>query len=116
MKWRIYYRDGTTYSDCDGPVENAPAYGVIATAHEDVEPGPYNIGRVYRFGKNFYCLEQWGWTGRDDLHDYLGTPGWKKVLFGGETSASHFNRIKLRMEGDDYLKPRTTTGLWSNRG
>jgi hypothetical protein len=30
VDWRIYYGDGSTYSDEDGPVEDAPAQGVQA--------------------------------------------------------------------------------------
>jgi hypothetical protein len=33
-RWRIYYDDGTTWSDANGPPEAAPGYGVLAITQE----------------------------------------------------------------------------------
>jgi len=110
MKWRIYYVDGSSYSDCDGALEDAPAWGVIIVAQEDVTPHPYNIGRVYRFGRDFYCWrgETWGWTGQDGvgLTEYLAGKGWKKVLNGTEARQDIYHRVKAQAEQDDYLPLR----------
>lgn len=32
-KWKIYYKDGTTFSSNDGPISNAPKTGVIWVQH-----------------------------------------------------------------------------------
>jgi hypothetical protein len=29
VKWKIYYADGTTFSDHDGSLKDAPAFGVL---------------------------------------------------------------------------------------
>jgi hypothetical protein len=35
IRWRLYYDDGSMYSDADGPWENAPADGVVALVVRD---------------------------------------------------------------------------------
>jgi len=37
VKWRIYYENGTTFSDLDGDFFDAPTYGVLAIACDDGE-------------------------------------------------------------------------------
>lgn len=111
IAWRIYYADGSTFSDRDGRVEDAPGWGVIIIAQQDMTPQPYNIGRLYRFGKDFYCWELGrGWTGRDSngREFYLAEPGWKKIVNGIDVAADAFHRIKANAETDDYLPPRNT--------
>ena len=111
MRWRVYYADGSTFSDSDGSPEHAPGLGVLIVAYEDPTPGPQNIGRVYRFGRDFYCWRgfEWGWTGQEHagLIEYLASPGFKKVLFGVEVRSDVFARIKIAAEADMYLPPRS---------
>jgi len=60
LSWRIYYRDGSTYDNLNGPPEGAPRLGVqlinIATEKE---------GRVTISEKDYYC-----W--RADLGYWIG--------------------------------------------
>lgn len=119
MKWRIYYHDGAVYSDTDGPPESAPGWGALIIAQEDVTPQPYNIGRIYRFGKDFYCWEpDRGWTGRDanGREFYLAEPGWRKIVNGVDVSADVFHRVKARAEADGHLPLRGTVNPEASDG
>lgn len=85
--WRIYYDDGSTYSDADGPVELAPCTGVLVIVQRDPR-----VGVVRWFHKHHYAWDHAQWLGLGDerapgdglwgLVDYLSRPGWKKVLSG----------------------------------
>ena len=79
MQWRIYYTDGATYSDADGPLEDAPGLGVLVIAQRDPDAGRELLHR-----KDYYYHEGGRWVGCDlfGLWDYLGRPGWRKVVAG----------------------------------
>jgi len=47
--WRIYYADGSTFSDPDGPWDDAPADGVVCVVVRDEDFGRYVLN-----GLNFY--------------------------------------------------------------
>ena len=49
VKWKIFYDDFTTYTNLDGPPENAKAWGVQVIALEDER-----IGRTIQFKKDYY--------------------------------------------------------------
>lgn len=67
--WRIYYDTGETY---DGPIETAPAWGVIAVVcAPDVWHGGDYVGLI----------------------DYLARPGWKRVLFGRLVPNDVFEKV-----------------------
>lgn len=107
MKWRIYYADGSTYSDCDGGVERAPYSGVLAVAFEDLTTGPYNTGRRYRTNFDFYCYHPTFWSGCNNLDSYLAEPGWKKVLRGLWVPDDQWHALERQMQADDYLPAKT---------
>jgi len=77
--WRVFYADGVTYSDADGPTEDAPGQGVLVIAQADPD-----VGRELRYGSDFYVWDGGRWLGVDQfgLWDYLARPGWRKVLAG----------------------------------
>jgi hypothetical protein len=79
MKWRIYYGDGSLYSDGDGSPFDAPGRDVQAIAVEDAQ-----VGRTIHSRRDFYWWSSIGWWGGDlfGLYDYLLTPGPRKVIFG----------------------------------
>lgn len=103
MAWRIYYADGTTYSDEDGPVECAPGVGaqVVLQRSKTVE-----VERLY-YKHHYVWSHQYGcWLGLGDqrapgdglfgLVHYLMTPGWKKVVSGESLPYEVFERILER--------------------
>jgi hypothetical protein len=66
MKWKIYYDDGTTFSDLDGTPDLAPAFGVQAVV---CSPDLWGCGDIV------------------GLIDYLSQPGMHKcVRFGRLTT------------------------------
>ena len=114
MRWRIYYCDGTTFSDEAGPAEPAPCDGVMVVVQRDLTA---EIERLYY--KHFYV---WStrydcWLGLGDqrapgdghhgLYSYLRQPGWKKVL-NGETVPYHvFTRVLDRAINDPDFPPKS---------
>lgn len=109
--WRVYYSDGSTYSDADGPIQDAPALGVQAIVQRD--PNPHGTGRFVVHGGgqrpnrvpiDYYCWDdsQGIWAGTDlfGLWDYLQRPGWKRVLFGRTIADETYQRI-IMAAGDD---------------
>jgi len=99
-RWRIYYDDGSTYSDTDGPVELAPCDGVLVVVQHDPDVGVERL-----FYKHFYCwsVEHQRWLGVGDerapgdghwgLFDYLRRPGWKKFVAGRTVPYSLWARV-----------------------
>jgi hypothetical protein len=51
MDWKVYYADGSTFSDEDGPWEEAPADGVACVVVRDDDYGRYVLN-----GLNFYYM------------------------------------------------------------
>lgn len=90
--WRVFYADGDTFDDGDGPPEAAPARGVIAV----VSPDP-RVGRIVDAGQDYYCWRDDAGTfyGMDQtgLWDYLAAPGWKRVLFGRSIPPAEYRAI-----------------------
>ena len=82
--WRIYYGDGATFSDADGPPSDAPALDVQAIVFRDETPGAANVGRFVLQGFDFYWHDEGEWFGGElfGLFDYLQRPGAKAVKFG----------------------------------
>jgi hypothetical protein len=60
MKWRIYYYDGSTFSDSEGQPEDAPADGIQVIVQEDER-----AGRACIEGKDFYVFDGERWVGMD---------------------------------------------------
>ncbi|MHC4240156.1 MAG: hypothetical protein ACYSUC_10445 [Planctomycetota bacterium] len=89
-KWRIYYDDGTTYSDEDGPVENVPGLGVQTIIKPDNK-----VGREILSHQDFYWYEKGQWLAGDvwGLWDYLQRSGWKKVILGRVIPKEEFDLI-----------------------
>lgn len=111
VHWRIYYDDGSTYSNVDGPVERAPCLGVMVVVQRD---RTVEVERLYY--KHFYVWshEYDRWLGLGDqrapgdghfgLYDYLTQPGWKKVLAGRTVPYDLFSRILDRAQQDPDLR------------
>lgn len=104
MKWKIYYDDGSTFSDEDGRVYDAPALGVQVIAQEDPD-----VGRQLFWEIDFYWYSEHGWFGGDvfGLWDYLATPGPKVVKFGRYVPRADFLRAYHKALKDPYLPAKT---------
>lgn len=84
MCWHIYYGDGSTFSDEDGPPSFAPALDVQVIGYSDPIIAR-EVGAVLLFGKDYYWWDRWAWFGGDlfGLMDYLmRARGTALVLFG----------------------------------
>ena len=104
MRWKIFYGDGSDYTDQDGPPELAPKRNVqtIAVAND-------LVGRRIERGNDFYILTDHGWRGCDQfgLFDYLIDPGAKIVLFGRSLATAEYRAIFDRASRDPYLPAKS---------
>ena len=98
MQWKIYYDDGSVYSDLNGSPFNAPSTGVIV-----VVTGNSNSEREFSLvhGKDaFYWNDDIGWWRGCDvagLWDYLLMyHGPKAVIFGRTIRDDDFWKIVSR--------------------
>lgn len=60
IKWRIYYDGGGEFSSLDGPVGEAPGYGVLVIGYQDRA-----TGRGLMRGFDFYVYDGEEWYGHD---------------------------------------------------
>lgn len=100
--WRIYYGDGSTYSDLDGPVENAPGWGVQIIRYRQKCGTPATVASC-----DCYCWQDGQWWNRDHFsaHRWLAGPGWKKIVFGEVIDTPDYQRIKDAAIRDPDFKP-----------
>lgn len=95
--WCIFYGDGSTYSNEDGSIWDAPARDVqvIVQHHE-------NVNWYSQTGGDYYIWRGNTWLGVDifGLFDYLIDPGYKKVLFGRTISSVEFQSIFNKAKND----------------
>lgn len=88
LKWRIYYGDGSTYSNRDGSAFDAPAENVqvIAIALDTEKGWGLVHGGESDRGCDVYFYRDDSWFGSDrDGHgfaSYLRELGPRKVIFG----------------------------------
>jgi len=68
MKWRLYYEDGSTFSDLDGAPHDSPPWGVVALAQPDIDP-PITVNADYYLWRP--DLNQWLECGTDGLDDHV---------------------------------------------
>jgi len=77
--WRLYYGDGSAFSNLDGLPEQAPCVNVMCVAYYDGD----NRRRLAH-SADYYFYEDGRWYSVDlfGLWDYLSRPGLKTVKFG----------------------------------
>lgn len=117
MKWKIYYGDGSTFSDEDGRAEDAPGDNVQVII--DMQPhrmilhggGEETITegrRIDPAGRGFYWFEKGHWCIGDftGLLLYLRRPGLKVTKFGESlVPSSRFHDIMVRASQDPDFPP-----------
>lgn len=81
-KWRIYYEDGSTFSDENGTLKEAPAFGVMAVI---CDPDLWRAGDFA------------------GLIDWLATTG--LVKFGRLTDNDTYNRVLHEARHDQDISP-----------
>ena len=104
IEWRIYYVDGSSYSDEDGEPWYAPKSGVAAIAVRDPA-----VGYIILTGtreQDHFCYDAawdcpvwrnmnvWGFT------EYMRQPGPRLVLFGEWTGNHAWQRLKTRIQNE----------------
>lgn len=89
MWWRIYYADGTKFTDGEGTPYDAPAIGVVVITQADA------TNRFRTVTGDFYVCWPWGWEACDifGLWDYLASAGPKTVKFGRTLSNEVYDRV-----------------------
>ena len=105
MQWKIFYGDGSTFSDVNGPASLAPPLNVQVI----VQVADIAIGRRTISGKSFYWYEpdgQWYGGNQFDLFDYLMRTSCGIVKFGREIPRLVFESILTRAVADPDLLPK----------
>ena len=108
LRFQVWYGDGSTYTDRDGPAHLAPKTDVQLVVVEDREHGRYVCKST-----DFYVWDDFdgegSWQGCDHygLWDYLSRPGTKVVLFGRSMGNRAFRELLGRALDDPYLPPKT---------
>lgn len=103
MQWKLYYGDGSTFSDQDGPATAAPPLNVQAIAQvADIAIGRKTVSRY-----DFYWFEQGEWFGGDlfGLFDFLMRSG--VVKFGRAINRLAFEQTLNQAVTDPDLQPKT---------
>ena len=103
-EWKIYYGDGSTYSDEDGDPFDAPALNVQCIVHADKA-----VGRMIRAKCDFYWLVKEGWHGGDifGMWDYLASSGRKKVIFGRSIETDQYQTVLKSAINDPDFSPKS---------
>lgn len=101
IEWRIYYVDGSDYSNEDGPAWLARKWGVAAIAVRDPAVGYIILTGSRETDKFCYDAEWecpvWRNMDADGYRDYMREPGMKLVLYGGWTGNHDWQALKTRI-------------------
>lgn len=107
-KFKIWYGDGSTFTDEDGAPELAPKTNVQCVTIECPEHG-----QVVCKADDFYIYDVYDgegcWQGVDyfGMWDYLSRPGTKIVLFGRTLGNEEYRQIVGAAMDDPYLPQKT---------
>lgn len=105
MEWRIYYADGTTFSDQDGAWDDGPLDGVICVVVADPDYGRYVLN-----GLNYFYSQVRGGP-QDKAHTNDIGPQLRKqcrwLKHGVAVARKEFMDILIRATKDpDFDRPR----------
>jgi hypothetical protein len=114
LRWKVYYIDGTTFSNLDGRPEDAPGWGVAAIAQEDDV-----VGVQIHQQRDFYCFapEFGGWYAVDyfGFAQYLARPGYKIVKLGEVMPTHKYRELLTSIRGDPDLPTKSTRYEWERK-
>jgi hypothetical protein len=98
VRWKLWYADGSTFTDGDGTWLDAPALGVLVLATEDPD-----VGRELDHGPRgeFYAWwpdasKPWGFD-RTGLLDYLHAVGWPPTTLLGAVSLADLSAAGVKV-------------------
>ena len=99
-KFKIFYENGTTYTDKSGPIDRAHKQGVVTILIET------NFGQRLEKKHAFYYYGRDGWTGTNQsgMFNYLCESGYKLVLFGSDLNDDKRKTIYDSALSDTYIK------------
>lgn len=111
MRWKVFYIDGSSFSNVEGPPEDAPGGGVLAIAQEDSA-----VGCEIHHGNDFYAWDQQydGWYGLDyfGLTQYLMRPGTKIIKLGEAMSTERYRLLLKDIKKDPGLPTKSAHYSW----
>jgi hypothetical protein len=114
MRWKIFYTDGTTFSNQDGEPEDAPGWGVIAVAQEDDV-----VGVQIHHQRDFYCFapEFGGWYAVDyfGFAQYLARPGLKVIKVGDVMPTNEYLKLIHSLHEDPELPTKSARYSWERQ-
>jgi len=97
IQWRVYYGDGSTFSDEEGSPEMAPGCGVMCIANYDEDNR-----RKLAHSTDYYFFDAGRWYGCDifGLWDYLSRVGLKIVKFGRMIGDNQYRAVMSQAMND----------------
>ena len=111
MRWKIFYIDGTTFSNIDGNPEDAPGGSVQAIAQEDEV-----IGSAIHHGSDFYIWDKQygGWYGMDHFGfvQYLIRPGKKVIKLAESMTTTGYRKLLDIIRKDPQLPKKSASYPW----
>lgn len=111
LRWKIYYVDGSTFSNQDGSPEDAPGWGVVAVIQEDDVTGV----QVHH-QHDFYCFafEFGGWYALDyfGFAQYASRPGLKIVKLGDVMPTHKYRELMASLHDDPDLPVKSARYDW----
>lgn len=96
MRWRIYYADGSTFSNEDGGPHDAPYYGVQAVCQPEPDVG---LETLHAFDYYTYAKGRWyGLSGHDGLVDHVTAyaPQIMALVVGRQIQRQQYQAIMRR--------------------
>jgi hypothetical protein len=100
VNWKIYYGDGSVFSQSDGTPADAPPGNVMCVVWYDEDNR-----RKIAYNAYAYCYDGY-WMGCDDAGYWqymLEKPGAKIVKFGRMNTDNHFREIMQRAHEENPL-------------
>jgi hypothetical protein len=114
MKWRIFYNDGSSFSNTDGNPEDAPGGAVLAVVQEDKSVGVlvHQLNDYYVFNEHFG-----GWCGLDHIGftQYVMRPGLKIIKLAESMSTNRYKRMIANIRKDPNLPSKSANYPWEDR-
>jgi hypothetical protein len=97
MRWRLYYENGSVFTDADGTPWDAPRQAVQMAVQEDPR-----VGYRYVSGEDYfyYEAERGGWnvTAQWGMFDHLLRAARPCVLFGRQMSDAGWSALHGRIK------------------
>lgn len=88
MRWRIYYGDGSVFTDRDGPPEDAPVLNVMCIAQAVENERGFQLFYGQTPLEGYFFFREGSWFACDQLgfwDNLLSFPNPKIMLFGRST-------------------------------